>query len=768
MKNTQYVILFLIFATFAVAQSLTVSGRVTDASTGNILVGVNITSETGGTSTDDTGVYQVTIPSGTEITFSYIGYESHTQIPSTSSLNVQLRQTAIETLPVFVEASRAIEGVTPVAFSTLTPEEISLNYTVEDVPMVLASEPGIYAYSESGNGTGYSYVSIRGFDQSRIAVMIDGVPLNDNESHQVYWVDHGDILSDAKDVQIQRGVGNSLYGSSAFGGSINIQTQIASDEESFKVTGGYGSFSTSKMSAAFKSGKRISDNLSLSARLSSINSDGYRDFHDSRQKSLSLGVEYRRPKITNQFRMNLGYENTNLVWDGIPASDIKDLIKRRNSYQGYTDDFLQQIYSLNTKWKINDLYQLTNTAYFVKGKGYYETKKYGTDWYSYNLDINNVFEDSTEESLTTDLLRRKWIDNYYYGVVPTFTVLSERIRLDIGSEFRYYSGDHYGEVSDFTDSTLTTELGSDWYKYYQYLGTKSSITSFVHTSFKPIKSLTVMADLQLQSHDWNFKQNKIGHASGYKLNALWTFINPRFGVMAHITPELNVFLHYGKAQKEPADDQIIEADDFTTAPKYAAAEAVENYEAGMHYTGSQYIFNVNAYIIDFNNEQLKNIDIEQEGEYEYYAADFTRHSGLEFDAKYKLNNAIDMSINGAITKNTFTTGVLSGNSIPTTPGILLNSMIGYTAKYFSTHLKLRYIGKQYLDVNNFGAIDPYYLTDLSFSAYWQGIRAKIMVNNLFNVLYETFGYGYYDDDQYKTSYWPGATRYYNISLAYTF
>ncbi|NQV37569.1 MAG: TonB-dependent receptor plug domain-containing protein [Candidatus Marinimicrobia bacterium] len=768
MKKTHFIVIFSIFISFIFAQSITVSGRVADASTGEMLIGVNIISGTDGTITNSEGFYQLTIPIGSEVEFLYIGYEDQKIIPSNSVLNVQLRNKPIESLPVIVEATRAIEGVTPIAFSTLTQEEIAQHYSTEDVPMILASEPGVHAYSESGNGTGYSYVSIRGFDQSRIAVMVDGVPLNDNESHQVYWVDHGDILSDAKDVQIQRGVGNSLYGSSAFGGSINIQTQIASENETYKISSTYGSFNTSKLSLSYKSGKRISNDISLSARLSTIESDGYRDFHNSKQKSLSMGIEYRQPNITNQLRMNLGYENTDLVWDGIAKADIHDKIRRRESYKGYTDDFLQQIYSLNTRWKINDLYQLTNTAYIVRGKGYYESQKDGVDWYSYNLDVNDQFDDVVEDTMTTDLLQRKWIVNSYLGTVPTFTILSERLRIDIGSEFRYYQGDHFGEISDFTDSTLIDEFGNSWYTYYKYLGMKSTMTSFVHTSFMPIEYFTLMVDVQLQSHDWEFNQKKIGHAPGHKLNALWTFINPRVGIMAHISPNLNAFIHYGKAQKEPADNQIIEADDFTKDPKYAAAEMVENYEAGLHYNNAIYAFNINAYLIDFKNEQLKNIDVAQEGEYEYFAADLTQHTGIEFDANYIINDAIDVSANGTVASNVFSAGLLEGNSLPTTPNMLMNTVVGYKTNFFRAHLKLKYVGQQFLDVDNIGLIDPYLLTDVSVTTNWRNIEGKVMINNVFNILYETYGYGYTYDSEYFSYFWPGATRSYNASLNYTF
>ena len=206
-----------------------------------------------------------------------------------SNMIVSMEPIVLRGDQINVSANRAISGVTPVSFSNLSSKEIETRYTVEDVPMVLSTEPGIWAYSESGNGTGYSYVSIRGFDQSRIGVMIDGVPLNDNESHQVYWVDHGDILADAKNVQIQRGIGNSLYGASAFGGSINLNTQIGSDKREIDMEIGSGEWNTKKYRARYRSGKDLGEDISLTLRTSQIKSDGYRDFNNSKQNGFFLG-----------------------------------------------------------------------------------------------------------------------------------------------------------------------------------------------------------------------------------------------------------------------------------------------------------------------------------------------------------------------------------------------------------------------------------------------------------------------------------------------
>ena len=351
--------------------------------------------------------------------------------------------TVLEGDEINVNANRAISGVTPVSFSNLTAKEIETRYTSEDVPMVLSTEPGVWAYSESGNGTGYSYLSIRGFDQSRIGVMIDGVPLNDNESHQVYWVDHGDILADAKNVQIQRGVGNSLYGSSAFGGSINLNTEIVSDNREVDISIGSGEWKTKRYRARYRSGNDLGDNLNMTFRVSNIESEGYRDYHNSKQNGMFFGLEHRGLKFRNQFRALIGYENSQLAWDGIYMENINDRTKRRDGYKAstFTDDFLQQIYSINTYGQLRKNISFRNIAYLVIGKGYYEVEKSGQNYYSYNLDLNNEYTDLQEQNMLTDLLRRKWIKNNYYGVVPSLMWKDDQLRIDIGIELRFYKGD---------------------------------------------------------------------------------------------------------------------------------------------------------------------------------------------------------------------------------------------------------------------------------------------------------------------------------------
>jgi len=795
MKHKSFLTFFFIFLfpffifQSAFAADYVISGKLLSIETGKPVEYANILLTTGeGTYSGETGDFQVKsekLP--VKVTISHIAFRDTSFIAYSSSIgNIYLRAEVIAGEEVFVMATRAVKGKSPVAFSTLSIEEIKARYTVEDVPMILAMEPGVYSYSESGNGTGYSYVQIRGFDQSRIAVMMNNVPLNDNESHQVYWVDHGDVLADAEDVQIQRGIGNSLYGSSAFGGSINVLTSIGAKNPEFVVNIGAGSYNTSKIHLKAKSGNLFNDKLNLSARLSQIRSDGYRDFHDTVQKSGAFGVEYDGKNFTHQFRALVGYENSHLMWDGISADEINDREKRRAGYQSYIDDFLQQIYSLNSSWRINDRFHCTNVAYLVRGKGYYQTEKasgynladdggagdrddFRDFLISYNLD--DYYEGYPWDSMNSRELgftRRKWIVNNYFGIIPTLTYIRDKYRLDVGGEIRSYTGDHYGEITDFSDPDLSALISKDWHRYYNYIGEKLITTGFAHFAFEPLEKLKLIADLQYQRVHWNMDQKKIGHAVGYQLDAKWNFVNPRLGAIYSFSEELFVFANYGKAQREPADDQIIEADDVWNAPQKASAELIHDYELGGRYRVRQLEIDLNLYRINYKNEQMKNIDIEQEGEYSYYHSDATLHQGMELEVAYQPSSFWTLNLNGSVSQHIFHTGDWKDKIIPNVPCLLLNGSVGVNpTKQINIYMSSRFVGKQYLDNQNLGTNDAYWLLDAGVRYFFKNVELNFKLNNILDKLYSTYGYGY-EWGGYYAYYWPGATRNGFISISYKF
>ena len=759
MKQLTFFLSCLLFFSILNSQVVSISGRVVDAETGEGVPGASVVSGDVGTSSDENGYFSLGVPVGYEITVSRIGYEPVT-ITASVGMPIELVAATVPGEELFVLANRAVPGVTPAAFSTLTADEIADHYSFQDVPMVLATEPGVFAYSESGNGTGYSYVSIRGFEQSRIAVMLDNVPLNDNESHQVYWVDHGDILSDAEDVQIQRGIGNSLYGSAAFGGSINVLSGIRTGNEVFTLNGGRGSYGTQKLSASYGSGDRFGDQLSLSARLSQVESDGYREYHHSLQQALSFGAEYRGEKATYQFRGLLGYENSDLLWDGVYGDDISDRELRRKGYKGFTDDFFQQVYSLNSHIKLSESSSFHNTAYLVMGSGYYEAEKYDKSFYDYNLD---TITDPAYADSTTDLLRRKWIVNRYFGVVPQWTLKRDRLRFDIGGEIRFYEGDHFGDISQFSAPELAD---IDEFRYYEYVSTKQSFTAFAHVVYDLTDRLLATADVQFLSHRWNMNQEPIGHAVGHQISADWDFLNPRMGLTYRISDALSIFGSYGKAEKEPADDQIINADEWSFTPQGAYPELIYDAEFGMNHTGLAHSVSLNLYRINLENEVMQTISFEEEGYYEYSQVEGTIHQGLELDAAWQLGSRLQLSVNGAFNENFYSSGELESNLLPNRPDVLANATASYRPwETVRLMAHIQHVGKRYIDSANSeeNAIEPYSLLNLGASYRWGSLMLSAKVNNALDTLYvthgEDWGWGW-------IAYWPGATRNFYLSLSY--
>jgi len=761
MKTLSRLILFtVLFASTAeLVSAAAVSGVITDADTGKPLasVSVQIPGTEIGTFSRVDGSFTLRAQSLPDsLQFSHIAYRTLFIIPRSENIgSAVMRKRVLEQDEIIVSANRSRSSLQPASVSVISAEEIKASYTVEDVPMILSSESGMHAYSESGSGSGYSYVTLRGFDQSRIAVMLDNVSLNDNESHQVYWVDHADILSDATDVQIQKGVGSSLYGASAFGGAINVQTAIASDERRLTVSSGLGSYNTEKYRAAWQSGPLAGSSLYLSARLSAIRSDGYRDKHGSEQLAGFFGLEYNRGRMQNRFRALIGNERTHLVWWGVDAAAIDDREARREAYDAYIDDFHQQIYSLNTRYLFSDRILFTNTAYLVRGSGYYENEEPEADYYSYALDLEDSLTDSAEQMTTTSLTRRKWIQNRYFGSIPVLTLKQNNYRLDLGGEFRFYTGDHFGEVNDLGNEYLSNSL-SDWsHRYYAYNSLKYSNSLFMRLNVALSPELRSIADLQLQSHVWNLEQETIGHAFGYSLKNDWLFLNPKVGLQYQLTRDLSLQSFYGQGRKEPADNRMIDADDVFGEPRHAAAEKVSNLEFGLSLRKKHLSFNLTGYFMSLTNQQIKELDINRSGEYLYSTAEATRHRGTEWELNWLPGPYLNISLNHTLNRIRYSSGEFDGNFLPNIPLSMANLSLRWRfTERFRLNWSSRYTDIMYVQAANTAQVPSSLIHSAGLAADLGIFSVSARVNNLFNTLYSTYSADW-DGWLY---YWPAADR----------
>lgn len=768
-KNINHLLSILIISLSILIARPSINGVVSDFETGEPIENVNVILQNGqGTTTDQNGVFIISSTSdNVSVTFSHIGYETKVVSGDWSHDSIFLIPTKIQLPSIHASVNKVIPGVSPVSWSILNIDEIKLRYFAQDAPMIISSEPGVYAYSESGNGTGYSYVSIRGFDQSRIAIMLDNVSLNDNESHQVYWVDHGDILSDADEVEIQRGIGKSLYGAAAFGGSINVNTKISQPAESYLFSVSSGSYNTNKIRLQYYSGESETNKINWSSRISLLQSDGYRIDSDSQQLSGFFGGQFKYNGAIHEFRAILGKEESQLQWDGITRDMINDRHLRKGKMDWtvpFTDDFFQQIYSLNSFFPINKNLIFRNTAYLVKGSGFYEIEKNYVDIFTYNLDVMDNYSDDEERAFDVNLNRKKWIENLYYGVTPVITHDNDKLRVDVGAEIRKYSGDHFGEVSDISNETIANNLPNT-YRYYDFTGDKMSVSFFIHMVWSITDDFNLVSDIQSQNHYWDLSQKSIGHFAGYELSADWNFINPRIGFSYEFDKSFNIYGMYGTSSKEPSDGQILEADDVYAEPKAAAPEKIHDLEMGFSHHTTKTSLNVNLYRINYKNEIISDIYDFEDNDFEIVSADFTIHEGMEFETDIRFNSFLSLKLNGSILNNYYRYGSNRNNQIVNSPANLFNFSINYSSKNNSgISVFVKHVGRQYIDNANTSelSIDSYSLTDLS---YWKNIgqaRLSFSINNLFDQLYETYGYS----GDWGSYYWPGATR--NISIGVEF
>ena len=277
---------------------------------------------------------------------------------------------------------------TPVSFTNLSEKEIEKTNLGQDLPYLISLTPSIISSSDAGAGIGYTYMTIRGSDANRINVTINGIPLNDSESQGVWWVNMPDFTSSVSNIQIQRGVGTSKNGGSAFGSSVNLQTNGLIKNKYFNTSNTLGSFNTIKNNIEFGTGL-LENNLSFDGRVSRISSDGYIDRSSSDLKSFYLSGGYYGKSSTIKAIAFRGHERTYQAWYGVPKTylNINRTFNPYN-YENEVDNYGQTHFQLHYNEQINSKTFLNLATHYTKGGGYYEQYK-GSE---YNSLINFGFE----------------------------------------------------------------------------------------------------------------------------------------------------------------------------------------------------------------------------------------------------------------------------------------------------------------------------------------------------------------------------------------
>ena len=735
-----------------------IKGKVTDIN-GSPLQGAGITIENTflGVHTDSEGNYTLAVlKDGIYIFhFSFIGYESQireVRLKGDTVLNMVLLEKSFMTEEVFVSATRAGKN-TPAAYSTVTKEDISKNNIAQDIPYLLGYTPSLVVSSDAGTGVGYTYINIRGSDVKRINVTIDGVPVNDAESHGVWWVDLPDLASSADNIQIQRGVGTSTNGAGAFGATINFQTTNLNREPYAEVNSSYGSFNTSKNTINFGTGL-INKKFAIDARLSKIWSDGYIDRAFSDLKSFYIsGTMYGETSILKLMIFS-GVEHTYQAWDGVP----KDSLATHRTYNPYnykneTDNYWQDNYQLHYSKEINSNLNANVALHYTSGKGYYENLVQNSKYSLFNLP-NAIL--NTDTVTSSDFITQRWLRNDFYGFTYSFNYRKSKTNAILGGGWNQYLGNHFGDIIWAKIVTFNGES----YRWYQGTGNKKDLNTFLKINYSFTNKFNLSADLQFRNINYTiggFDENLKDVTQNHKYN----FFNPKTGFIYNFDEKQKLYASFGISQREPARDDFTDADPGKT-PK---PEKLFDYEAGYEFHSSGFLVRGNLYYMYYRDQLILTGEINDVGATILTNVPKSYRQGIEFETGIRILNNLNWNENITISRNIIPVFVdltdnwdtseqdkeiLKNKTISFSPSIIAASVIDYYPfKNFHFSLNTKYVGKQYIDNTQDPErmLNAYLVQNISFvytiiSKLFKELTCQLVVNNLFDEKYETNAWVY--------------------------
>lgn len=632
----------------------------------------------------------------------------------------------------------------------------------QDLPVLLKNQTSVISTSDAGNGVGYTGLRIRGVGGNSINVMMNGVPYNDSESQGTFFVDVPDLASSASQIVIQRGVGTSSNGVSAFGASVNVISKDPEDQFYLKTDDSYGSFNTYKYSAEIGSGKFWKNRLSVMGRYTKIHSDGYIDRAKSDLDSYHFTALFEEGNTRLRLMAFGGKEKTYQAWNGIDKDTWESNPKFNYSgaiydagwenivgfYKNENDNYRQNHYQLLWEQKFSSRWNLETTFHFTKGKGYYENYKQEAKFSKYNLP--NIDENGTEIK-TTDFIRKKWLNNDFYGLVSTLYGNLGSIDLNFGAVANQYYGRHYGNVT----GVYYPEINE--HEYYRNRSVKNEVAGFAKAIWK-LGQWELFGDLQLRNIGYNTKIIQAGDDEGINLDKNWTFFNPKAGVSL-LVPSGKIYLSYANARREPNRDDLV-------ANPETKPEQLHDVELGYERSFGNIHLSANAYYMYYVDQLVLTGGINNVGAFIRANSGKSYRMGIEIGALADLSEKWTLSGNFTWSRNRNKdfrqetgTGVenLGNTPISFSPNVLGNILLNFRPfKNFSLGLQNQYVGKQYLDNTDNAAyqLDDYFMTDFNASYLLRfpgtDVEFKFLLNNLFNKKYVNNGF-VYDETPYYYS-----------------
>jgi len=780
---------------FVAAAQFSLSGKITDQQTGETLPGASIRIEKTSLKTvsDAGGNYRISnLKAGSySVIISYIGYQQMQQtstINSDQTQNFTLKRSTVQADEVFVRSTRASAN-SGFTYTNLSKKELAKNNLGQDLPFLLNQTPSVVITSDAGAGVGYTGIRIRGSDATRINVTLNGIPLNDAESQGSYFIDLPDLASSVDNIQIQRGVGTSTNGAGAFGASINIQTTTRQDTAYAQLDNTVGSYGTVKNTVSLGSGL-LGDHFTFDGRLSRIKSDGYIDRASSDLKSYFLSGAYYGKNTSVRLNVFSGSEKTYQAWDGVPEDKLLSGNRTYNElglesngtfYNNQTDNYVQNHYQLLFSQKLSDKLSFNGALHYTQGSGYYEEYKIAQPFAKYNLTPVIMGVD------TTDLVRRLWLTNYFYGVTYNLNYQAQKnLNFTLGGAYNQYRGQHYSRL-EWTQQN--TNITPD-YEYSRDNAFKTDFNIFGKMDYR-LGSVNLYVDLQYRHIYYSF----LGfdrNLNNVQQSASLNFFNPKVGLSFQIDPGNNLYASFAVGNHEPNRDDYTNS----TPSSRPKAETLYDFEAG--YRTKQGIFTggINGFYMLYDNQLVLTGSLNDVGAAIRSNVKDSYRAGVELDGRVQLLQPLYWSVSAALSTNkvknfqqylynydtdqTELVQQYKKTDIAYSPNFVGSSEIGYSPiKGGEIALISKYVSKQFLDNTSSDdrKLDAFFVNNIrlryNFSTKAvKNIGVSFMVNNIFNELYESNGTTYPDIESGVTKsynyYYPQATRNFLAALSLRF
>ncbi|HTK31850.1 MAG TPA: TonB-dependent receptor [Candidatus Saccharimonadaceae bacterium] len=725
----------------------------------------------------------------------------------------------VVTLPeVVVSTARAGERA-PIARSVLTRDALRDLNRGEDTPMVLSTLPGAYAYSDAGNGIGYSYLSIRGFPQRRISVTVNGVPLNDPESHEVYWIDHPDLLASTSAAEVQRGVGSALYGAASLGGAVNLETGPMDALPHTSALLAYGSYDTKRLMLEMGSGA-LQGGWNVYGRYSRIESQGYRDQSFTRLWSYAFSARHESGRQSLRVNLYGGPEETHLAYLGVPADYMDGAVtgnadrdRRFNplTYPNERDHFFEPHYELIHTWSPSEHFALTQTLFWFDGRGFYDEQRFGQNLSDYRLSPwltadstlapRDYYQQDGTGALTQDgsgrftverfdVVRRRTVVDRHFGWVPRAKFTHARGALIVGGELRAHDGRHFGEV--LSGSALPPGTAPD-VQYYDYHPRTLAAGLFAREEYSLAPALLATADLGWRHEGYAMRDD---HFDGIRFDQTYDFANPRVGFTWTPRASTSVFASWALSAREPAFRDLYDAEGLGSVPLYRIADVVNNVyqdplikpehvsdvELGASWKRETVEAGVNLFRMDFRDELVYAGQFNTDLGYSIIGnAARSVHQGVELTgrAARAMRGGLSLGFEGnaTLSDNHFVryrevdgptpADVVSfdGKALGFFPAVLANVTARAAWRSASVHADVRHAGRVYVDNTEsiLASVGPH--TTLDLGAAWRrpiGGNTLALTFDVLNALdtrYATSGYMDYDaTGALVPQFMPAATR----------